>query len=416
MKKSPTISIAQMKSIPMDLETNLQTMRQMIEEAKRSKTDIIVFPELCVSGYVLGDRFENVDFVTELQQANERIRAMSEGIVVIWGNIIIDESKIGEDGRIRKYNAACIAQNGSYVSNGVLIGYIPKNNLPKYRIFDDARHFYPAYKLAEEQGHTLQEFFKPFIVSVQGEEYSLALTVCEDLWEDEYTHKVSQLYKSENPDLLVDISASPWTLSKWKARERMLYKRVAGSGIPILYVNGVGLQNNGKNLIWFDGSSALVDRSGVFIFRAPSNQEGVYTTSIAEIAHHKEIAHIEEIEELYNALTASMKAFYEPLGTIVIGLSGGIDSAVSLALLRQVFPPEKVIAVNMPTRFNSKTTRSLAELCANNFGVNYYVVSIDKLFTEQVNLLESTFKEPLTTLTKENIQSRLRGAQGNEDI
>lgn len=411
MKPLPTIAIAQMKSIPMDIKTNLSTMKSMILEAKENNVDIIVFPELCLSGYLLGDRFEYVDFVTELQKANEIVRDMSNDIVIIWGNIVLHEGKIGEDGRLRKYNAACIAQNGAFISNGVLQGYMPKNNLPKYRIFDDARHFYPAYKLAEEMGIDISDFFQPFIVTVSDKTYKLALTVCEDLWEDEYVHKISQLYKSENVDLLIDISASPWTLSKWKARERMLSKRVADSGAPILYVNGVGLQNNGKNLIWFDGASLLVHRDGGVAYRAPVHQEGLYNISVLQNYKDQKRKVLSETEELYMALTCAMKDFYKPFNKIVIGLSGGIDSALTLALLCHVFPTDKIITVNMPTRFNSKTTQRLARICAENFGVSYQVIPIDNLVTAQVEIIENTLGEKILPLTKENIQSRLRAQQ-----
>jgi NAD+ synthase (glutamine-hydrolysing) len=411
MKTPLNIHIAQIKPLPMNITQNVERMKLSIQKAKANNADVIVFPELIVSGYLLGDRFEYVDFVTELQIANETLRELSDGIVVVWGNIVLDTSKIGEDGRVRKYNAACIAHNKQYVSNGVLDGFIPKNNLPKYRIFDDARHFYPAYKLAQEMKVSPEEFFRPFTVTVKGYEYKLALSVCEDLWENEYQYKISKYYKAHSVDVLIDISASPWTLSKWHARETMLVQRVKDVGAPILYVNCVGLQNNGKNLVWFDGASVLVNRDGAFAYRASTNIEVDETITLDESGSDVKRETTNTTEELYNAITKAMKEFYQDLGTVVIGLSGGIDSALTLALLREAFPAQKILTVNMPTHYNSGTTQRLAKKCADNFGVKYLTIPIESLYIEQVKLLESTLERPLVMITKENIQARIRGQQ-----
>lgn len=411
MKSTLKITIAQMKPVPMNVQANLLAIKKSIEGAKNEQSHVIVFPELCVSGYVLGDRFEYADFIDELQKANEEIKSLSDGIVVIWGNIVSDSIKIGEDGRMRKYNAVLIAQNGDWVSNGVLDGYLPKNNLPKYRIFDDARHFYPAYKLAQEMNISLLDFFKAFEVTINGESYKLALSICEDLWEDEYSIKLSKIYQTQNVDLLIDISASPWTLGKWHARETMLTKRVKDVGAPILYVNCVGMQNNGKNIIWFDGASVLVDATSSFVFRADTNKETNYMIDFPSIKNAPLYIRPTETEELYTNITQALYEFYKNFNTIVVGLSGGIDSALSLALLRAVFPPEKILTINMPTRFNSQTTQDLAKKCAENFDVDYNVVAIGSLFDAQCEALTVSGFSPLSTLTKENIQARLRGQQ-----
>lgn len=410
MKKLIT-TVAQIQVVPMDISGNLSRVLAAISSAKNDNADVVVFPELCVSGYLLGDRFEYADFIAELQKANTTIVKASEGIVVVWGNIVSDKTKIQEDGRMRKYNAVLIAQNGEYVSNGVLNGYMPKNNLPTYRFFDDARHFYPAYKVASELGITHENFFKAFSVTIGNEEYKLALTVCEDMWEDDYSIHLSKLYKEQNVDLLIDISASPWTLGKWHAREVMLTKRVKDTACPILYVNCVGLQNNGKNFILFDGASTFITRDGVFAWRAKTNTEIVESVSL--FALQQEIPRIqqEDIEELYEAITVAMYTFYKDFKKVVIGLSGGIDSALTLAILSLVLSKEKILTINMPTRFNSQTTQDLAKACASLCGVEYRVVPIDSLYQEQLDILAMSGETEIATLVKENIQARIRGHQ-----
>ncbi len=402
------ISVAQMSPTPMNVVANLSAIKDYINKAKNTGSQVVVFPELCVSGYVLGDRFEYSDFINELQEANDTIREMSEGIVVVWGNIVSDTTKIGEDGRIRKYNAVLIAYNGKWVSNGVLLGFLPKNNLPKYRIFDDSRHFYPAYKLVKEMNLELNDFFKAFEINIDGVIYKIALAICEDMWEDEYSIKLSKIYQKQNIDLLVDVSASPWTLGKWHARENMLVKRVKDLNAPMLYVNCVGLQNNGKNLIWFDGASVFVKEDGEFVFRAENNINNLYSFSVADLKANNSYKQKSEVEELYSNITSAMYEFYKDFNKVVVGLSGGIDSALTLALLCAVLPKEKILTVNMPTRFNSSTTKDLAKKCAENFGVEYKVVAIDELFEAQCKVLLDSGLSSLNTLVKENIQARLR--------
>ncbi len=412
MNTYPRITIAQLEVKPLDIEGNLKRMFSCIQKAKDDHSEIVIFPELCISGYLLGDRFEYEDLLMTLRDANERVREASTDIVIIWGNIVCDENTIGEDGRMRKYNAVCIAENGQYVSNGVLSGYMPKTHLPKYRIFDDARHFYPAYKLAQEMGLSYEKFFRPFCITRKdGSVYSLALTVCEDMWEDEYQISLATMYAQAHVDLLIDISASPWTLGKWHARETMLTKRSKTIGVPLVYVNCVGLQNNGKNLVLFDGASVIVTGEGEFAYRAKLYDPTCDTIDCDPSCKLlTPYVRKSEIEELHDSLIQGIKIFYTPFQKIIIGLSGGIDSALMLALLVRALGSEKILAINMPTRWNSVTTKRLAEECAKRCGVAYQVVPIEGLYEEQVRLLTASGVQEVTTLTKENIQARLRGS------
>lgn len=420
------LAVAQMQPVPANVCRNLQQMLGYIAEARQCGMKMVVFPELCVSGYMLGDQWEIDAFIRDIELANEKIRQASEGMVIVWGSVKADWDTIGEDGRARKFNAAFIACDGKWVSNGILEGYIPKTNLPKYRIFDDARHFYPAGKLAIERGLSLDELLRPFHVTVDTgnglEELVLALTACEDLWEDEYSDKPSVIYgEGGGVDLLVDISCSPWTEGKWRARERMLQKRIQDSGCPILYVNTVGLQNNAKNLIWFDGESLLIDQSGVFRWRAPQHEPGLFKVDIASFLEGSVGDRPERIAELSAALIHAMRKFYEPFPMVIVGLSGGVDSAVMLGLLVKAIGAEKILAVNMPTKHNSETTQCLARECATFFGVKYRVVSIQGLYDAELQELigagfvdsKDVFAEPSPSLEirllKENIQARLRG-------
>lgn len=405
-----SIAVAQMRTAPGNVAQKLAWILRDITKARASGAKLIVFPELVTSDYMLGDRWEDEWFIREIQDGNDMLRKASVDTTVIWGSVKADWHKIGEDGRVRKYNAAFVAQNGRWVSNGVLDGWIPKTNLPKYRIFDDARHFYPAAKLAAEIGISLEQLLQPFVVMIDGKPVRLGVTICEDLWEDEYNTKPSIIYGHEGVDLGIAISQSPWTADKWKARDRMLTNRVKDMGCPILYVNSVGIQNNAKNLVWFDGGSCLMGADGEMRWMGPLNKEALSIINPIELMERRSVfTHPEGIEEKYDATIAAMREFYTSFKRVVIGLSGGIDSAVSLAMHVEAIGSDRVLAINMPTEFNSNTTRSLAAECAKNLGVEYRVVPIQDQYEARLKLLETAgYPDPLM-FDRENVQARIRG-------
>lgn len=405
------IAVAQMHPIVGDIRGNGKQILEYIERARAQGAELVVFPELITSGYILGDRWEHDAFIREIGEIDEAIRRASNGLVVVWGSIVADWGAIGEDGRVRKYNAARIAFDGGWASNGLLGGWVPKTNLPKYRIFDDARHFYPGDKLAAELGCELGELLRPFPVTLGDHVVHLALAICEDLWEDEYHAKLSRIYGAQRADLMIDISASPWTAGKYHARDRMLQNRVQDSGLPILYVNAVGLENNTKNLIWFDGNSTYINAAGEFEWRAPQHQEGLFLLTPGDEKQKTYVLeHLSGIAEIHGALVPAIREFLDPFRRVVIGLSGGIDSAVSAALLVEALGPDKVLALNMPTNFNSSTTQKFAAECARNLGIEYRVIPIQGLVDAHAKTLtDAGFLAP-TGLALENLQARIRGS------
>lgn len=405
------VAPVQMRSILGDIWGNVRKMLDSIKEAKASGAKLVVFPELCVTGYMLGDRWENDSFIKDIAAANERLREASEGIVLVWGSLRADFDRIGEDGRVRKYNAALIAQDGEWVNNGALTGWLPKTNLPKYRIFDDARHFYPAAKLADEMGAGLSDILRPFTVTIDAEEVVLALAICEDLWEDEYNTKPSRIYAAHSLDLLIDLSSSPWTAEKWHARDAMLRKRAIDANCAILYVNIVGLQSNAKNLVWFDGGTCLTSADGQKRWMELNRDFEAHTVFklSQQLKADPVVWNPSPIEEKEMMLVAAMREFFAPFKRVVIGLSGGIDSAVSAALMVKAMGPQRILAINLPTAFNSKTTRNLAQQCADALGIEYKVVPIQDLYMAELLLLAKAGYGAPAMLVRENIQARIRG-------
>ncbi|MEK7592176.1 MAG: nitrilase-related carbon-nitrogen hydrolase, partial [Patescibacteria group bacterium] len=157
MNRKINFAITQMEVAPGHPDINVAKILKETELAKKRKIDVIIFPEMAVPGYLLSDEWENDSFIADLMGYNERILAASSGITIMWGNVQADFSKRGEDGRTRKYNSVHIAQEGEWVPNGVFAGHTHKTLMPKYREFDDERHFYSMSKLATERGVSLND-------------------------------------------------------------------------------------------------------------------------------------------------------------------------------------------------------------------------------------------------------------------
>src|SRR3989338_1367442 len=261
-------ALAQMEVVPGRPKKNLETMLRMIEHAKTQKVDLIAFPELCLSGYLLGDKFTDPDFCANLMEFNEIIRAESQGIAIAYGNIYQD-TDIGQrvednghhpnkDGRSRKYNAVYVFQNGKPVervqeTNILPSGVQPKTLLPTYCFFDDQRYFFSLEDQAIDFGVPLEKLAQPFMITIDGKKVPIGFEVCEDLWcadykKDLHSLNVTKLLIDNGAQYIINLSASPWTTGKNLTRDRRvkaLKEEIGNSFVPFLYVNCTGVQNNG---------------------------------------------------------------------------------------------------------------------------------------------------------------------------
>lgn len=395
-----SIGIAQIEVIPGNPRKNLEKILKKIEEAKLMNLKMVIFPEMCVPGYLLGDEWENDSFVKNCVDLNMEIINASKGIVVVWGNVDIDDRKKNEDGRIRKYNAALVA------SNGKLVGKTYKALMPKYREFDDERHFFSAIKYAKEQEKLLEDILQPIEVQLPDEKINLGVMLCEDMWHKDYLDNPSRILKKNGADILINISCSPWTKMKNHRRQSLIQEIVKDTGIPFVYCNNTGTQNNGKNIFIFDGGSAIFDEKGELIAENDDFCEAILTTSSGRGII------MSEDEKLEKAIVFGVKDFFEKLGArkAVIGLSGGIDSAVSASLLVSALGKENVLAINMPSKFNSDLTKNAAEKLAENLGIEYKVIPIQESVDWTVKQLMEA-KIEVSGVVKENIQARDRGSR-----
>lgn len=447
------IALAQMHVVPMEPEKNLSNMLQMIADAKAASTNVIVFPELCISGYLLSDQWLNRQFCRDVMALHEKLLQASEpeenkqqGIAIIFGSIYecLDSTSGGsgfhpnKDGRTRLYNAAYVVQNGEYVSRPQIsspllpAGVQPKTLLPNYRFFDDERYFFSLQDVAEDYNVSLHSLAQPFTIQTGKGPIKLGVQVCEDLWCKDYRSNgdsinISKSLVAHGAQALINLSASPWTFHKNDARDRrigFLKNEIEQAGlafVPFYYANNIGAQNNGKNIITFDGDTSAYNSKGELAAEAKVafqqellllDQDSVENTRIERREANK-------IQQKYQAIITGLKHLPELLGwqnapDFVVGLSGGVDSALVTALLTLAFGKEKVWTVNMPSQYNSEKTRSAAAHISEKLGIRHIVVPIENLVSENQGIFEELDKscpspEWMRKLSDENIQAKIRG-------
>ena len=313
LRQLPRVALAQMEVLPGRPEANLRGMLRLISQAREGGAEIVVFPEMCLSGYIVGDLWEVDALVEDWAAFSDEVRGASEGLTVLFGNVVCDPQALGEDGRPRKYNTARVCHDGEWVDRqglppGLPPGCQPKTLHPNYRFFDDDRHFYSARKLAAEQGRPLSEWTVPFEVPRrEGGRFRFGAQLCEDIWCADYRWDNAVLdtlsrYAAAGAEAVFNLSSSPWTWQKNDKRNRTVRDILRQSPLPFLYVNHVGAQNNGKNILVFDGDTTAYEPDGAIAARArPWREELVF-------AGGGEPPRVEPVDEAAPAVTVQASA------------------------------------------------------------------------------------------------------------
>ncbi|MGI6630302.1 MAG: NAD(+) synthase [Bacillota bacterium] len=424
------LALGQMQVIPGRPDINTQTMRQMIEEAKNNGAHIVVFPKLCISGYLLGDTWEQTAFLKDCENWGKKIIELSQDICIIFGNVAVDWNKTDYSGRVRKYNACFIAYQGRLWGKENFPYPFRIKTFPDSRGFDEIRHFFSLTQLAGEMGVSTRELLQPVKLFINGKPFHLGCLLCEDGWSnDNALNPMAALAQSNPIDLFVNISSSPFTLGKNQERNRVFSRLIKEIAVPLAYVNCTGIQNSGKTVYSFDGLSSLYNREGKITAVCPAFTSMLKYTDLCHLdptcnQEGKTVLDLDwDIDYIYQALYYGTKHFLASIGMkkVVIGLSGGIDSAVNACLYREILGAENVLLVNMPSIYNSETTKNLAAKLAQNLGCYYTIIPIQESVDLTVRQLEET---PVTNLSggeninirispfhKENIQARDRSAR-----
>ena len=422
------IICGQLEITPGRPDLNYHKIIKTIDEARSRKADILLLPEMALPGYLIGDLWEQQSFLDDCEYYAQQIALHSKDICVMFGSVAVEAGKLNEDGRVRKYNAAFACHDGKLIGGYQGRSFIIKNSLPNYREFDDCRHFYSLQKLCAEENASVSSALQPLELTLRGETLRIGLMLCEDGWTENYHLNVPQTLAHNGAMLLCNLSCSPYTLGKNKKRNRLFSAQAREAGIPLIYCNNVGIQNNGKNIFTYDGCTSAYNGDGTLVTSA-----AMYDETLLEFTWDTQSNVIEpscppatlpmEPESVYLALRYGISKFLQQCGIkrMTIGLSGGIDSAVTAAMYADILGAENVLLLNLPSRYNSHATRDLAARLAQALGANYAVMPITESYEHTVAQLEGTpitslhtgeqFCLQLSGLVKENIQARDRGAR-----
>jgi len=383
------IALAQLNYHIGNFEANTQKIIDTINTQKANGIDLVVFAELCICGYPPRDFLEYPEFIEHCEAAAQKIAQASVGIACIIGLPKLNPVVEGKD----LYNVAYFIEDGKVKQT------VKKALLPTYDVFDEYRYFEPAHE------------FK--CVDFKG--YKIALTVCEDLWNlgDNPLYKtcpMDELIKEE-PDLMINIAASPFAYNHDEERIFVLSQNCHKYNLPLFYVNHVGAQTE----LIFDGGSLVFDKAGDLIHEFKYFEEDVQVFDVEQVKSsivlNENKTRPTDTEQVYQALILGIKDYFVKSGFTIatLGLSGGIDSAVVCALACQALGPENVMAVLMPSKYSSNHSIKDAEDLVRNLGCKSTIISIKNVAEAFEDTLAEEFENLPHNLAEENIQARTRG-------
>ncbi|WP_423146974.1 NAD+ synthase [Rubrolithibacter danxiaensis] len=382
------IALAQLNYHIGNFDSNTAKIIGAIKKAKEQGADLVVFAELAVCGYPPRDFLEFSEFVEQCQSSAERIASECMGVACIVGLPRPNPKIEGKD----LFNSAY------FIEDGKIKAIVDKALLPNYDVFDEYRYFEPAtaFQCIEFKG------------------VKIALTICEDLWNINdnplYVSNPMDVLIQQKPDLMINIAASPFDYKHDEDRLKILGDNSRKYKLPLLYVNQVGSQTE----IIFDGGSLVFNQGGDLLDEMPYFREElkVYEFSGGQIVNQEQKTHnsVSDIEMIHDALVLGIRDYFEKSGfkEAVLGLSGGIDSALVCALASEALGPHNVTGVLMPSKFSTDHSVQDALDIVNNLGCKHYIVPIKEATEAFDTMLKPVFKDMPFNVAEENIQARSR--------
>jgi len=377
------ITLAQINLTIGDFKGNFAAIVSAIEHAQSEGSELIVFSELAVCAYPPDDLLNHKSFVEDCQNVIHYLLPYSKKIAIIIGSPTFNSQAEGR----QLYNSACVLQGGH------LTHTIHKTLLPTYDVFDESRYFEPNTQFE--------------LIKINGNQ--VAITICEDLWFDandfKYKHNPLSVLSALNPDVVINLSASPFNQHKQEERYDTLKRAALGFNKPLIYVNQVGAHTD----LIFDGRSMVFNAQGEMCWQAKAFDEAIYTVDTNHISPVEETT-INSIEEIYNALVFGLKDYFQKNGfkTALLGSSGGIDSAVVQALLSDAIGAENVTAVLMPSKYSSEGSVKDAMTLSQQLGNPYFQLPIATIIDAYDKVLDPLYNGLPIGLAEENIQARTR--------
>ena len=395
------ICLAQINPTVGAFEQNVKKICRFINTAKKKGADLIVFPEMCIVGYPPKDLLELSGFVDSNLKALEEVRNNVTGISAIVGFV---DRNAGQRGK-NLYNAA------AYINNKEIVSRHYKSLLPTYDVFDEDRYFEPAHSIS--------------LAKISGRKSGIS--ICEDawganiIWHGKIHHKdpVESMIR-QGAEIIINISASPFTIGKQDERLKMLTSHAKKYNVPIIFVNQIG----GNDDLVFDGNSLVINKKGVIVDKALSFEEDLLMVEFkgsdvsaggskpGSVGKRTQASADEgEIESVYKALVLGTRDYVRKCGfkKAVIGLSGGIDSAVTAVIAARALGKGKVLGVTMPSGFSSKGSVKDSKALAKRLGIAFENIPIKSVYNAYTKTLSGVFTGLPFDVTEENLQARIRG-------
>ena len=378
------VALGQFNAVVGDLAGNADKMRQIYAQAVKAGVDLLVFPELAICGYPPEDLLYKRHFLRDCSLTLDKLAADCPDITIVVGFV--------ESDKLISYNSAAVLRGG-----GISKIY-RKGLLPNYGVFDEQRYFRPGTE--------------PLVINAGG--LNVAITICADIWEDQWL--ANFLKNAGQIQMIVNISASPFHTGKIKAREQVVNARAKELNCAVAYCNLVG----GQDELIFDGRSMFVDSTGRIVAKAKAFDEDLIIADVSAAADGTvQIKPVQPaarqpsdpFDEIYQALVLGTRDYARKNGfkKVLLGLSGGIDSAVTAAIAVAALGAENVVGISMPSKFNSPETRSDAEKLAKNMGIEFHTIPIGPMLDQFHKSLQTVDGWNDEGIAYENLQARIRG-------
>lgn len=374
------VALCQINTTVGDFENNRRKIMDYYQEAVKKGAGLVVFPEMSVTGYPPQDLLDNRSFIRKNDEIRTDLIAESGEAYLVFGYVRTNERTL--------HNSVMVAKNGKEIA------FYDKILLPMYDVFDEHRYFRPG-KSAE-----------PIELQFGNRSVKVGFQICEDLWDADYDQKVTDESVTAGAEVIINISASPFSMGKHFERQELIQNKVNSLGVPFIYCNLVGAQDE----LVFDGHSLAYNSSGELIGEGPQFEEGIVvidpfsTETIQASSYHRE-------KELFGGLILGVRDYFHKTNhdKCVIGLSGGIDSALTACIATEALGKENVTCLYMPSLFSSQHSKNDAEQLTENLGVKLVSIGINDLMQEYESTLDNNFSGSERDITEENIQARIRG-------
>ncbi len=384
------LALAQINTTVGDLRGNCAKILEFYNRAAAAGADVVLAPELAITGYPPRDLLAKHRFVEDNLKARSDLAAKTGNAVLVAGYVDINSLRPGKE----YFNAAALMRNGKIVAKRY------KTLLPTYDVFDEDRYFQPADANAV----------------IELDAHTLALTICEDMWnaQDFWSVRLYRrdpiadlMHQEQGVEILLNISASPYNVGKEETRFEMLRAAAQRYKVPLAYCNAVG----GNDELVFDGNSMVFDGQGNLLAEAKAFQEDLLIVDLDKPGNPLPFKPLDPIEALHEALVLGLRDYTQKCGfkSAVLGLSGGIDSAVTACLAVAALGPENVMGVSMPSQYSSKGSMDDARDLAKNLGIRWEVIPIQDAYQVYKGAFKEVFKGLPEDSTEENLQARIRG-------